>query len=157
MNIAKGGFEDFVERTVIVPVLRDPGVVVAMATSTDDETGAVVAELTEVEQRLTDLDEMWVEGTITRQRYTAMSEKLEVKRAALDAKLQRLRIAPPELPEGAVDLWPHMTPDERNEIARLLVKRIVVAPALARGLRRFDPRRVTVETTFGATVVGTDS
>ena len=101
------------------------------------------SELVAVEQRMTELAEMWAAGEIGRAEWAAA-------RRSLEARLEDLVTAvvePPSFVGRDVRAeWAVADLDMRRSLISAAVERVVIAPS-AGGKGRFDPGRVSVEWT----------
>jgi hypothetical protein len=80
------------------------------------------------------------------------TDEWQAARAGLDARENMLRgellalpAAPAQMPgiAGAREAWPDMTLDEKRELLRLFIDRVVISRANPR-VRVFDPSRVEI-------------
>jgi hypothetical protein len=127
--------------------LDKPAFLTALAA--DDHTARrseLAAALTALDAQRGELAGLWAAGGMSTTEWTAARAGLDQREQALRAELGALPAAPARLVgiEGAQEVWPAMTLDERREFLRLFVARVVIDRAPA-GRRAAIEERVTVE------------
>jgi DNA invertase Pin-like site-specific DNA recombinase len=105
---------------------------------------AAAGTLEELEQRLTDVGEMFAAGDITRGEFTRMRASLhaKIKDARRQLRPARARHALDAITSKIGDVWDDLSRDRKREIIAAVVERVTVAPATRR--RGFDPDRITI-------------
>lgn len=134
-----------VEELVVAAVLEVLGDL-DLSREPERNDDALLAALTEVDQRQQELGTMWAEGEIDRAGWQAASKAMDQRRKALEAQVARQgrakgsRIA---VDAAMASRWPSLPFDQQRAVIGHLVDRIVIAPAL-KGRNFFDPNRVSI-------------
>jgi site-specific DNA recombinase len=117
------------------------------AVTTDDHAqrrDELVRALSTVDRDRAELATMWGSGGLTMSEWTTARGAVDARERTLRAELAAIPAPPARVDIGDVRAaWPAMTLDERREILRLFIERIVIHPATP-GARAFDPERVAV-------------
>ena len=118
------------------------------AAAADDHAGRrdeLTRTLSAIDAQRTELAGMWASGGMS-------TVEWQAARSGLDQREQTLRadLAAIPAPIGRIDIsdvrgaWPAMTLDERRELLRMFIDRIVIKRATP-GTRSFDPGRIEIE------------
>jgi hypothetical protein len=96
----------------------------------------------EVEARMTLLDEQFTSGKVTAERFKRMNSQL-VEELAKATKLERQNghDLPAELARDLGAMWPKLTVSERRRVIQAVLAKVSIAKAKSRGVR-IDPSRV---------------
>lgn len=135
---------DDLEALVVEAVLQrfDEVPLIAARRDDDDDLSAVAA----IEAELDELAAMRGEGVITMREWVAAREPLLARLEGARGSVRST--STPTVPATAAgDLraaWPALTFDQRQDVLRAVVNRVVIAPAV-RGRNTFDAERVTID------------
>ncbi len=145
-SISAGPLEELLIEAVLLR-LDTPELAKAMASSGGSDDGAA-AELTDVEERMAELAEMFSQGEISRAEWLKARHGLEARQTAARKALSRQRqtaaLDPYDGQPGALRAaWPDLSPDQRRAVLAAVIDWVGVNPATRRG-PRFDPERLDV-------------
>jgi DNA invertase Pin-like site-specific DNA recombinase len=118
------------------------------AADTGDDTGALLADLDQLDGELAALAADYGSGAVTRDEWQAARAGLTRRRAAVSARLDQQAAARASSVWAGRGgqlraAWDGLTVEDRREAVSAVFARIVVGPAV-RGVNRFDPHRVEV-------------
>ncbi|MCA1674676.1 MAG: recombinase family protein, partial [Actinobacteria bacterium] len=144
---------------LVVRILADPRhaeAVEAAAKATESKRRPLLAELSDCEHLAEELSGRLGRREITLQRYDAAIAPLDIRIAELRAELAELHSVPSAATTPAVEAasreewtarWNAATVAERRALIRQALgnRRIVIAPAVRSGPRKFDPKRIVIE------------
>jgi DNA invertase Pin-like site-specific DNA recombinase len=100
--------------------------------------------LSALDAQRAELAGLWGAGEMTTTEWRTARTGLDRREEALRAKLAAIPTLPVRLDIGdARAAWPVMTLDERRELLRIFIDRVVIHKA-APGTRRFDPGRIAI-------------
>lgn len=140
--------EEYV-RDQLFAEIDKPGFVDEIALDDNAERRAEITDaLVAIDGQRADLADMWGAGELSRDEWTRARARLDDREVALRDELAEKAPPPARATiENARESWPDMTLDERREMLRLFIARVVILPAIRRGgdAPEFDPDRVQIE------------
>jgi site-specific DNA recombinase len=135
-----------VEHLVVEAVFQriEAGALETIMTQSDDHT--IADELLTVETSLAALARDWAEERITRVEWDAARETLAGRQQALARQVQahRRAYAFHDLPDPLREAWPTLPLHKRRAVMGALVDAVIINPAILRGRKYFDDRRIDV-------------
>lgn len=135
---------DETTRDAVLEILVDQADAVAAMLGSVDVTG-LEREAGEIAARQQELAAEWAGGSLTKAEWGTARDVLAERSEEIERSLRTASRRMPALPrdaEGLRSLWDGATEEERRELVRLVVDRVVVHPG-ARG--RWNPDRIAVE------------